>query len=315
MPQNITCYWTNVTGTGEGLIYGNVYNDSLSSSIIGTWYHYGYLVTPISSPINTSSVNISIRYSFTYFFDHDGTASALPFLEAIIIDPSTNDTLLQYSASISNTSGFTWLNTSQTLSQEMASGKTYYLLVGIYIYVVWLNLFWSRTTYYNLTFYLFLDKVFLNVSSEYYIWSGNAVNINTSRTVYATLIPVGDWNLSSGTNITIRLTNAAGLTNTSIVIVNGSVVSENLNWTRLDPIATGYSSGALRIDVSKTNQTNSTLSFMVKLCYGGPGASACIYYPVSILIDPRGDVIANIQLGEKPQSLAPHPLVQLHKKG
>ena len=97
------------------------------------------------------------------------------------------------------------------------------------------------------------------------------------------------------------LRNVYGESNTSIVFINGEPVSTSTGWTELPPSTGSYPSGDIYVSVSKPDQTNSTIDLVMETCYS-PTGGACVYYPITIIIDPikRTTIINNIIYPSKP---------------
>ena len=281
----LSCYWlASDTGAVGGVasIAGTIPALSYDSALI-----YQEVSVP-NVPIESAYMYVTIRYAadsvyLTYWF-------------VGIYDPATSNTYVSYGYYTPTTYTTYLVN----LTGYVQPGKTYYVFVG----VEGLTLFNSGSIDFR------IDSVYFTVTTQYYVFSNTVLGINattsSSPPVYSRLV-LSSATIEPGLNASISLVNVSSAKSTAITITNGVVETQATSWIELAPTVSGYSSGYIYVNVSKPSQANSTLLLYLETCSGSsPGMGACTYYPVQLVIDPRGVAPVNKQVAKilKPVSVS-----------
>lgn len=234
-----------------------------------------FIVQSVTIPTTAQSIIIEARMKAFSLF----VANYTWYLG--LYDPETG---IFYGAVNSTNLNPTYTDIAVNLTGSIVPGRTYYALVGInatsYNLSSWLPI--SLSAYIQLS----IDSVYLYVNTSTYTFSGAVIGINTTNATAWGRLVFSQMSSQSGLNASLELFNATGASSGKLVVLDGIVQNVSTNWVILGPPPPGYTSGYVMLETSKTSPTNSTIYLLLELCYGGPGAGACTYYPLSVTIDP-----------------------------
>ena len=203
------------------------------------------------------------------------------YFGVLLYDPSTNKTVFNDYVQVTS-------STYQTYSIQLGNytpGKTY--IFGVYYLVQQTPL--SSLLYGDYPVSAYMDSVYLVASSANYVFSGAVLgaNLTTQGTYYAELV-LAYTDAGPGFNASLWLLGFDGSVSGSIVIRDGSVISDSTGWVSVPQAAQGYYSLYLEMNASKASPGNTTLQlFLVYRSDGG----ALVWYPVTLVYDPPRRVI------------------------
>jgi hypothetical protein len=195
-----------------------------------------------------------------------------------LYDPATSS--WAWSNTINPVSWYEWFN--YTVDPALISpGKTYYFAVG----VVGVTRFAGIVIVYT---DFRVDYASIAVQTVEYSFSGSIIELNatdSSKAYYARLL-LQDYDLDSGLNAVIGLQNWTLDSSTTITISNGSPSATETGWIRVTVPPPGYSAARILVEFTKPSPVNSTLKMVLEYCTLPLGAGACVYYPLTITLDP-----------------------------
>ena len=271
IPGNyLSCYWSSSDiGASGGVVQIEGYIPLNGTS------DAAFIVQRVTIPTTAQSVVIEARMRIFTFLIMNYTW----YLG--LYDPETN-TL--YGVMNSTGLGLTYSDKAVDLTSSIVPGRTYYVLVGInatsYNLSSWLPI--SILAYVQLS----IDSVYLYVNTSTYAFSGSVVGINTTNSTAWGRLILTQLSGQSEINVSLELFNATDASSGKLVVLDGMAQNVSTNWVILGLPPPGYTSGYVMLVASKASPTNSTIYLLLELCYGGPGAGACTYYPLSVTIDP-----------------------------
>ena len=254
--SSLSCSWipsdTGASG-GVGGIGGSPGFLSTDSAFIAQ-----QVVIPSGVTITSAVVEARLRLA--------SGATALSNWIIGLYDPSTGNF---YTASGQPSQSYTVYTVD--FSQVVSPGSSYYVAVGL----IALGL---PGVYYELR----VDWVTFNITTTEYTYSGPVLGVNTSSTVYGWLELAGLDVLQLDAEVRL-----ANLTTQSdpIVISSGEPLTESTSMIELAPPPQGYNSGYIHVSMSKASPGIHTVYLRLVYCTE-PGGGACVYYPVTLELDP-----------------------------
>lgn len=162
-------------------------------------------------------------------------------------------------------------------SATIVPGNTYLFYVGAYV------LF----SFSDITIDLRIDNASIVVETAEYTFSGTAIEANvtdTSKPYYVRLV-LKSYNTNPDLSAEIYLRNFTLHTSTPITVSGGAPVSTSTSWIKVSTPPPGYSAVRVLVEFTKTSTANNTLDLTLEYCTL-PGYGACVYYPLSIVLDP-----------------------------
>lgn len=281
--SSFSCYWLpsdpSAVSSGGVILVGG------SSS---TLWEYAVVDQEIYIPsgVTISSATAEVRARI----EVGGTPLAY-YLIVGLYDPITNSVVSYYYVVPSNT-----YNTyTFDFTLDVSPGSRYVYFAGV-SYIGFFG--------FGATVNLYIDRVFFNLTTTENTFSNNIYVISSSQGVYSFLSLIST-NASTGFSATLYLNNGT-ITSTPIKIVNGAVVFNQTSTIYLPASSSGYNSGYVKLNITKTSPDSVVINLYLVYCTGVPFTGACIYYPLKIHVDPaslslgplgvfRGGPVQNLQ--------------------
>ncbi|MEB3861897.1 MAG: hypothetical protein GSR84_06725 [Desulfurococcales archaeon] len=256
--SSLSCYWlpgdTGASG-GVAAIGGNL--PSLSSDS-------AFILQEVRMPdsgLNQVVMEARVRLS-----------QGVPGLASYIVgvyDPVNSS--LYYASGVLQS---TYTVVSVNLTGYLEPGRNYYAVVGLYAV--------SLASY---TVEMLIDWANLYVDTNESTYTGPLLLVNASERVYTSLT-LAALDSPGGLDAEITLTNLSA-TSTPITIENSTVTSSSTSEIMLDVPPPGYTSGRINLTTSKVDG-NHTLGLQLRYCTLPGGLGACVYYNITLVIDPPG---------------------------
>ena len=246
--------------TGVVDIYGTI--PALSYDLAGLMQ----LVTIPNTTLSSLTLNVTYYIAF-------GRLS-LVYLVVWLYDPSTGS--LAWSSFIAATPR-SWTTEQFSIPvNRVTPGASYHVYAGVYI--INFNPFRPRL------YHFYLDEIRLIAVPQYPSFTGTALLGNTTGRFEASL-KLASIIASPSSNVSVWLINHTLYSSSPIRVVNGSPVSTETSWIKVNATLPGYT--PLKLQVDATLPSGGSVTLMMELRYRRGGV--LVKYPVTLeVVDPRG---------------------------